>query len=151
MLSNRSDCVKQMEIMVRTFILSFLLTAAVALPLDLIWLTTMRSFYEQQMAGMLLPQPRLIPAILFYLTFAAGLAFFAVMPNLTGGSLLTAAAYGAALGFVAYGTYDATNYATLKDFPLSITVVDWCWGTILSGTTASLAWLAMAWLGQTSR
>lgn len=150
MLSDRAECAK-MEIDVRTFLLSFVLTAAIALPLDLIWLTTMRSFYEQQMPGMLLAQPRLIPAAMFYVTFAAGLAFFAVMPNVAGGSFLTAAAYGAALGFVAYGTYDATNYATLKDFPLSITVIDWSWGTILSGTTAALAWLAMSWLGQTSQ
>lgn len=133
----------------RLFLLSLPLTAVVALPLDLIWLSTMRSFYEQQMPGMLLSQPRMVPAALFYVTFAAGLAFFAVMPNLAGGSLITAAAYGAALGFVAYGTYDATNYATLKDFPLSITVVDWCWGTVLSATTAALAWLALDWLGQT--
>ena len=135
----------------RMFLLSMLLTAAIALPLDLIWLTSMRPFYEAQMPGMLLAQPRLVPAVLFYITFAAGLAFFAVMPNLSGGSLLMAAAYGAALGFVAYGTYDATNYATLKDFPLSVTVVDWCWGTCLSATTAALAWLVMDWLGQTSR
>lgn len=96
-------------------------------------------------------EPRLIPAALFYLTFAAGLAFFAVMPNLAGGSLVSAASYGAGLGFVAYGTYDATNHATLKDFPLSITVIDWSWGTALSATTAALAWLAMSWLGQTGR
>lgn len=135
----------------QNFLLSFVLVAVIMLPLDLIWLSSMRPFYEQQMPGMLLEQPRLIPAAIFYLAFAAGLAFFAVMPNLTGGSLLSAAAYGAALGFVAYGTYDATNYATLKGFPLSITVVDWAWGTFLSATTASLAWLAMSWFGQTAR
>jgi uncharacterized membrane protein len=133
----------------RMFFLSLLLTAVIALPLDLIWLTAMRPFYEAQMPGMLLAEPRLIPAALFYVTFAAGLAFFAVMPNLSGGSIVSAALYGAALGFVAYGTYDATNYATLKDFPLSIAVVDWSWGTVLSATTAALAWLAMSWLGQT--
>jgi uncharacterized membrane protein len=134
----------------RMFLLSLLLTAVIALPLDLIWLTTMKPFYAAQMPGMLLDQPRIIPAVLFYVTFAAGLAFFAVMPNLTGGSMTKAAAYGAALGFVAYGTYDATNYATLKDFPLSITIVDWSWGTVLSATTAAFAWLGMNWLGQTS-
>jgi uncharacterized membrane protein len=137
--------------MMRLFFLSLLMTAVIALPLDLIWLSTMRSFYEAQMPGMLREQPRIIPSALFYVTFAAGLAFFAVMPNLAGGSLITAAAYGAALGFVAYGTYDATNYATLKDFPLSITIIDWCWGTVLSATTAGLAWLAMHWLGQTGQ
>ncbi len=64
--------------------------------------------------------------------------------------MITAAMYGAALGLVAYGTYDATNYATLKDFPLSITIMDWIWMTFLSATTAALAWLSMRWLGQTS-
>lgn len=134
----------------RVFLISAAVTAAILLPLDFLWLRTMRPFYEAQMGAMLLPEPRLLPAVLFYIVFAAGLAFFAVWPHLTGGSFLKAAAYGACLGFIAYGTYDATNYATLKDFPLRVMLVDWSWGTVLSATSAGVAWLVLSKLGYAS-
>ena len=91
-------------------------TLAVALclfPLDFIWLKMMRPYYESQMGNILLSEPRLAAAAAFYCLYAVGVAFFAVMPNLQSGSMLGATLYGALLGAVAYGTYDATNYATL--------------------------------------
>lgn len=134
----------------RMFLISAAVTAAILLPLDFLWLRTMRPFYEAQMGGLLLPQPRMLAAIAFYVVYAGGLAFFAVWPNLSGGTLLKAASLGAALGFIAYGTYDATNYATLKDFPLKVMLVDWTWGTTLSAISAGAAWLVLSKLGYTS-
>lgn len=115
-------------------------------PLDIIWLKTMRPFYESQMGNILLPEPRLAAAAAFYCLYAIGVAFFAVMPNLQGGTILGAALYGALLGALAYGTYDATNYATLRDFPLTIMAVDWLWGIALTAASAAGAWAIRSWL-----
>ena len=121
------------------FLATFIAVALVFSPLDMLWLGKLATdFYKQALGSMLLERPRMIPAFLFYLSHVAGIAFFAVMPHLAGGSSLMAALYGAAFGFVVYGAYDATNYATLRDFPLSVTIVDWLWGTCLTAAAAGL-------------
>jgi uncharacterized membrane protein len=129
----------------RQFLLSFICTAGIMFPLDFIWLYTASGIYKAQMGGIMLEQPRILPAIAFYLIYAAGVAFFAIMPNLNGGTFWTAAGYGAALGLVAYGTYDATNHATLKDFSANIMIMDWTWGTFLTAITAGCGWKLMSW------
>ncbi len=132
--------------MLRQLAFATLAASVVMFPLDFLWLRTMRPFYESQMGSILLAEPRIAAAVLFYLVYAAGVAFFAIMPNLTTGTIWSAAAYGAALGLVAYGTYDATNYSTLKDFPLTIMLVDWTWGTVLTSFVAAVGWRLMQWL-----
>jgi uncharacterized membrane protein len=132
--------------MIRQLCFASLAAAVVMFPLDFIWLRTMRPFYESQMGSIMLSQPRIAAAVLFYLVYAVGIAFLAILPNLGSGTIWTAAGYGAALGLVAYGTYDATNYATLKDFPLSIMIVDWTWGTVLTAFVAAAGWRLMTWL-----
>jgi uncharacterized membrane protein len=131
------------------FLAAFIAVALVFFPLDMLWLGRVAtSFYKEALGPMLLESPRLVPAFLFYLSHVAGTAFFAVMPNLAASSSWMAALYGAAFGFVVYGAYDATNYATLRDFPLSVTIVDWLWGTCLTAVAAGLghALLVKFWL-----
>jgi uncharacterized membrane protein len=125
----------------RIFLICWACVAVVLLPLDAVWLRTMRPFYEGQLGGLLLPSPRLGAAIAFYVLYAAAVAFFAVLPNLAVPSWTTVALHGAFLGLAAYGTYDATNYATLKDFTFSVMAVDWAWGTLLTSVSATAAWL----------
>jgi uncharacterized membrane protein len=132
--------------MIRQIALATLAAAVVMFPLDFLWLRTMRPFYESQMGSIMLSEPRIAAAVLFYLIYAIGIAFFAIMPNLGAGTIWTSAGYGAALGLMAYGTYDATNYATLKDFPLSIMIVDWTWGTVLTSVVSAAGWRLMTWL-----
>lgn len=132
------------------FLISSAAVAVVLLPIDAVWLGLVaRRFYADQLGNLMLAQPRLGIAAIFYVLYAAGLAFFAVMPNLQGGTIWTAAAYGAALGLLAYGTYDVTNYATLKGFPLTLMLADWAWGTLLSAVAAAGGfWLVQRfWLG----
>jgi uncharacterized membrane protein len=50
----------------------------------------------------------------------------------------SAAINGALFGFFCYATYDMTNFATLRDWPLPMVVVDIVWGTVLTATTAGL-------------
>ncbi len=132
--------------MIRHLALAAAAAAVVMFPLDFLWLRGMRPFYESRMGSIMLAEPRLAAAVLFYLIYAVGIAFFAILPNLGNGSIWSAAGYGAALGVIAYGTYDATNYATLKDFPVSVMIVDWTWGTVLTSVTAAAGWRIITWL-----
>ncbi len=121
-----------------------LLVYAVTLPIffavDLVWLGVVaRTFYRQHLGHLLSPQVVWWAAILFYLLYIAGIVFFAVRPALESHSAARAALYGAFLGLLAYATYDLTNQATMKDWPLIVTVVDLAWGSVL---TASVAYLS---------
>ncbi len=123
--------------MLRELVVATLAVAVIMFPADMLWLKLTRPFYESQMGGMLLLQPRIGAALAFYCLYAAGAAFFAVLPNLQSGSAGSALLFGAFLGAVAYGTYDVTNYATLKDFPLTIMLVDWSWGILLTAFSSA--------------
>ncbi len=129
--------------MMRQLILATIAAAVVMFPLDFLWLRTMRPFYESQMGSIMLSEPRIAAALLFYAVYAVGIALFAIQPNLGTGTVWSAAVYGAVLGLVAYGTYDATNYATLKDFPAIVMIVDWTWGTVLTAVVAAAGWALM--------
>jgi len=67
----------------------------------------------------------------------------AVQPGLRAQSLLTAILTGAMLGLVAYGTYDLTNLATLKGWPLHVALLDLAWGTVVTAIASCAAYLAM--------
>jgi uncharacterized membrane protein len=106
--------------------------------LDALWLTLMGPrLYRPAIGELLAPRPDMRAAIAFYVIYVLGIVFLAVTPALREGSALRALAMGAALGFVAYATYDLTNQATLRGWPLHLTLVDVAWGTVL---TAASAW-----------
>ncbi|MBA4805701.1 MAG: DUF2177 family protein [Brevundimonas sp.] len=106
--------------------------------LDALWLTLMGPrLYRPAIGELLAPRPDMRAAIAFYIIYVLGIVFLAVTPALREGSALRALAMGAALGFVAYATYDLTNQATLRGWPLHLTLVDVAWGTVL---TAASAW-----------
>lgn len=118
------------------------------LALDYLWLGHLaRDFYARQLGDLLRDPPQLGIAALFYLAYVAGIVFFAVMPALRGADVGQAALHGALLGLLAYGTYDITNLATVRDWPWLISAVDMVWGTFISATTATAAYLVARWLG----
>ena len=107
--------------------------------LDAGWLMTMGPLlYKPTLGDILLSSPKLAPAIAFYLMFPLGLILFAVMPALKGGSVMTAVMLGAALGAFAYATYDLTNFATVRNWTLQITLLDICWGAAISGVASAV-------------
>lgn len=111
--------------------------------LDLVWLgVVMKDFYRAHL-GHLMGEVVWLPAIIFYFLYTAGLAYFAVLPAHESSSLLKAVLLGAALGLFAYGTYDLTNHATLKDWPIIVTVLDMVWGAVISGVVAGGGYLAL--------
>jgi len=113
--------------------------------LDFLWLSTMtKLFYRPRLGALLGDQVVWPPALLFYVLYGVGLLAFVLRPALNDGTGLLAVFLWAALfGLVAYGTYDLTSHATLRDWPLAVTVVDMAWGALISGV-ASVAgvWLA---------
>jgi uncharacterized membrane protein len=80
-------------------------------------------------------------AIIFYIIFVAGINFFAISPALEAASLWHAIIYGSLFGFVTYATYDLSNLATLKDWPLPITIIDLIWGSFLAGSVSTITFL----------
>jgi uncharacterized membrane protein len=109
--------------------------------IDLIWLGFVAKDFYRSSIGHLMGEGFNIPAVVaFYLVYTAGLFFFAVNPALETGDILRAAFLGAAFGFFAYATYDLTNMATLKDWPLGITLADMAWGSLLSGAVAAVGY-----------
>jgi len=120
-------------------ILSYLIALVVFFAIDMVWLGLVaKGFYRRHLGAMLSPKVNWPAAILFYLLFIAGLVVFVIKPVLLKGGTLEAAVLGAFLGLICYATYDLTNLATLKNWPLVVTVVDLVWGSALGGGVSIL-------------
>jgi uncharacterized membrane protein len=115
----------------------YLITLAVFFLIDMIWLGVVaKGFYRRHLGPMLSPKVNWAAAILFYLLFIFGLLVFVIKPALISGEPLKALFFGALLGLISYATYDLSNLATLKDWPLVVTVVDLVWGSVLGGAVS---------------
>ena len=124
----------------KSTIILYFITLAVFFLIDMIWLGAVaKGFYRKHLGGMLSPSVQWGAAILFYLMFIAGLLVFVVRPAIAAGAPLQALLYGALFGLICYATYDLTNLATLKDWPLIVTVVDLVWGTALGGSVSAVS------------
>ncbi len=125
----------------------YLATLVAFFAVDIVWLTLVaRTFYRKYLGFLMAPSPNWAAAIIFYLLFIVGILVLAVLPGLEAGSLKTTLLRGALFGLVAYATYDLTNLATLKDWPLIVTVVDLIWGTVLSTVVSLAGYYAGKWL-----
>lgn len=130
------------------FVKLYLVAFPVFLAIDMLWLTLVaKTFYAKYLGFLMAKNPQLFPAFLFYLIFIAGIIFFVVIPALDKNRWLHVLYAGAFFGLVTYATYDLTNLATLKDWPLIITLVDLLWGTLLSATVSILTYLIARTLG----
>ena len=117
--------------------LVYLITVPIFFIIDLVWLGVIaKGFYQKHLGYLMRPQINWVAAILFYLLFIIGIVLFAVKPSLELQSSMRALVYGALFGFFAYATYDLTNLATVRDWPVIVTVIDLIWGTVLCGAVA---------------
>jgi len=122
---------------IKQLLIIYLITPAVFFLIDIVWLgVAAKGFYRRHLGSMLSPDVNWAAAILFYLLFIVGLLVFAIRPALVGGEPLKALFLGALLGLISYATYDLSNLATLKDWPLVVTIVDLVWGSVLGGTAS---------------
>ena len=125
-----------------TDVRNYFITLVVFLAIDMVWLLVIaKSLYAQHLGYLMAPKANLLAAFLFYLLFVLGLMYFVLNPALLGGSWKTALFSGLFFGLVTYATYDLTNLATIKDWPILITGIDLVWGSAVSGLTSVLSYL----------
>lgn len=130
------------------FLVKLLVAGGVMAVIDAVWLSVVANkFYKSQLGPLLLEKPNMIAAVAFYVIFVIGVVVFAVMPALAAGSWKLALGLGALLGLVTYATYDLTNLATLKGFPVKVVIVDLIWGVVLTATVAITTYAVISkWL-----
>ncbi len=125
-------------VFVKLFVISFVIFFVI----DLVWLGLIaKNLYRQYIGGLLKTDVNWIAAIVFYLMFIAGLVLFVLIPGVDKQSLSHVMLYGALFGLITYATYDLTNLATLKDWPIQITLIDLAWGTFLGFSTSTVSYL----------
>jgi uncharacterized membrane protein len=121
---------------IQLFLALYAMSVPIFFIIDMIWLGFVASDFYRSRLGHLMGDINWTAAIIFYLIFLLGLTFFATYPAVAKGSLVTALTLGALFGFFTYATYDLTNLATLRDWPLSVVFVDILWGTVLGMAVA---------------
>lgn len=130
------------------FLKLYLITLPVFFVIDMIWLGWVaKNFYAKQIGFLLKPEVNWVAAVSFYLLFIVGLVLFVITPALEKDSLMHAILFGALFGLITYATYDLTNLATVKDWPLLVTFVDLAWGMFLSASVSSVAYIIASKLG----
>jgi uncharacterized membrane protein len=126
----------------------YLATLIAFFAVDMVWLGLVaRTFYRKYLGFLMASSPNWLAAIVFYMLFVVGILVLAVLPGLEASSLRTTLLRGALFGLVAYATYDLTNLATVKNWPLVVTIVDLIWGTVLSTVVSYAGYVAGKWLG----
>jgi uncharacterized membrane protein len=118
-------------------LLSYLLTTVVFFAIDLVWLGLIaKNLYRKYLGEMLSEKVNWGAALIFYLLFIVGIFLFVIIPAIEKQSAIRALVLGAIFGLITYATYDLTNYATLKGFPLNVVIIDLIWGTFLTATVS---------------
>jgi uncharacterized membrane protein len=118
------------------YLILYAACALIFFPLDFIWLSTMgKGLYQRELGDLLLPNPNLAIAGLFYLAYLIGAVILVAAP--AEGDVVKALLLGAVLGFVAYGTYDLTNLSTVRGFSPLVATIDIAWGTALTAASAA--------------
>jgi len=121
----------------------------IALPvffaIDMLWLGFIaKDFYAKQIGGLMKPDINWTAAVIFYLIFIAGLVVFVITPAVIKNSWTHAVLMGALFGFVCYATYDLTNLAVAKDWPLLVTIIDLIWGAVLAASVSVITFLIVS-------
>jgi uncharacterized membrane protein len=124
------------------FVKLFFTSLAVFFVIDMIWLVLVaKNFYSKHLGFLMKPDVNWTAAVIFYLLFIAGLVTFVISPAVQKQSWVHAILFGGLFGLITYATYDLTNLATLKDWPLIVTLVDLAWGMVLSASVSVLTYL----------
>jgi uncharacterized membrane protein len=127
-------------------LIAYVATLLTFLLLDGIWLgLLMAPTYRELLGSLMLEKPLLLPAAVFYCLYVLGCVVFVVLPAL---SWQWAVKRGALLGLVAYGTYDLTNWATLRGWSVQVTLMDWVWGMVATAVACAVGFLVVRRFGR---
>lgn len=131
------------------FVKLYLIALPVFFAVDMLWLGLVaKGFYQKQIGFLMKPDVNWLAAIIFYLLFIAGLVVFVVQPAFVEKKLFSEIVFkGVLFGLVTYATYDLTNLATVKNWPLMVTVVDLVWGMTLSTSVSAISYFIATKLG----
>ena len=130
----------------------FIKLYAIALPvffaIDMVWLGLVaKNFYRDQIGFLMKSDINWAAAVVFYLLFVVGLVIFVIAPAIEKNSWVHALLFGALFGLITYATYDLSNLATLKDWPLLVTVVDLAWGATLAASVSTITYFISRKIG----
>ena len=132
---------------IKSTIISYLLTLIVFLIVDMFWLGIIaKNLYKKYLGGFLTDKVNWTAALIFYLIYVVGISIFAIYPAVNKGSVFNAILMGALFGIFTYATYDLTNLATLKGWPLQIVFIDILWGAFLSAIVSFSGFHIVKWL-----
>jgi len=124
------------------FLKLYLIALPVFFAIDMVWLGLIaKNFYFKHIGFLMTPNVNWKAAIIFYLLFIVGTVLFVIQPALEQKSWVHALLYGALFGLITYATYDLTNLATIKNWPLIVTIVDLIWGMVLSASVSTITYL----------
>lgn len=130
------------------FIKLYFIALPVFLVIDMIWLGLVaKNFYAKQIGFLMKSDINWLAAIIFYLIFIVGLVLFVVAPAIQKNSWSHAVLFGALFGLIAYATYDLTNLATIKDWPLIVTFVDLIWGMVIASSVSVISFFIASKIG----
>jgi uncharacterized membrane protein len=116
--------------------------------LDGAWISfAVGRLYKPGIGHLMADKPMALPAVVFYLLYAAGVTYLITLPALAAGGWAQAAVRGAVFGLVAYGTYDLTSFAIMRGWPANVTIADMIWGLVLTGVTAGISTAVAARFG----
>ena len=129
-------------------IISYLLTNLVFFAIDMVWLGFVaKNIYQKYLGALLSETVNWAAAIIFYLIFIVGIFIFVISPAVEKQSVVRAIVLGAIFGFISYATYDLTNFATLKGFPLNIVFIDLAWGATLTAMVSVAGYYIVKFVG----
>ncbi len=130
------------------FIKLYTIALPVLVAIDMLWLGLVaKNFYTKYIGFLMKPEFNIVPGIIFYLLYVVGLVYFVIMPAVYKGSWIYALLLGALFGLIAYSTYDLTNQATLKNWPLVVTIIDLAWGMVASSLVSVITYLIAKKIG----
>jgi len=126
---------------IKVVLIGYLLTFIVFLIIDMLWLGVVaKNLYQKYLGGFLSENVNWTAAIIFYLLYVVGISIFAIYPSVDKDSVSNAILMGALFGFFTYATYDLTNLATLKGWPIPIVIIDIIWGIVLSTSVSVISY-----------
>ena len=130
------------------FIKLYAIALSVFFAIDMLWLGIIaKNFYRAQIGHLMKSDVNWTAAIIFYLIFIVGLVVFVIYPSVEKGSWTHALLFGALFGLVCYATYDLTNLAVAKDWPLLVTIVDLIWGAVLAALVSVITYFIAIKIG----
>lgn len=130
------------------WLLYYGITLSVFMVIDLIWLGFIaKDLYAKYLGYLMADNINWLAAVVFYLIFIAGVCYFVLYPSLQDQNLTNLMIRAAFFGFITYATYDLTNLATIKNWPLNITIIDLIWGTTLSTSVSVISYFIIKLLG----